>query len=369
MLKVAFIMGKMDSGGKKNLAMEYFRHMDPREVKVYFICDSDSAAVPEDEIQQLGGEYRYIAPYQNIVRNMSDLFRLCKEERFDVMHAFNSTMNLFPLFVAKCAHIPMRISESLSMAHEAEAKTQLKLILRRFSHLFATHYMACGEDCGRWQFGNASFERGEVAVFKTAINSAANDYDELLRMKTRDAFDLANNYVVGFIGRFVPQKNPVFMIEVFAAIKTLNKKAKLLLIGDGPLKEEMFSRAKELGVSEDILYLGRREDIHQFYLAMDCFLLPSLYEGLPVVGLESQCCGLPVVFSTEITREAAFCDIAHYLDLSLTAKQWGESIVEMSRSLPPRRSRASDCREAGFDSVEEAKRLTSYYEVGVRSNG
>lgn len=125
-IKIAIIVGKMDSGGKKNLIMEYYRHIDRNKVQFDFICDSDSQAIPEEEITKLGGRVFKIAPYQNIVRNMSEMRQIFEQNQYRVVHAYNSTMNLFPMAVAKSSGVPVRISESLSMAHEGDWKTILK---------------------------------------------------------------------------------------------------------------------------------------------------------------------------------------------------------------------------------------------------
>ncbi len=362
LIKVAFIEGKMNSGGKKTLSMQYFLNFDPAKVEVHFICDSDSNAVPTEEIEAHGGRVHIVAPYQNIVKNMSDMSDVFKREQFDVLHAYNSTMNLFPLLVAKKCGIPVRISESLSMANEREPKTMLKLILRRFSRLYATHYMSCGEDCGRWQFGDALFNEGKVDVFKTAIDSRKNSFDSALRAKTRAELGLADDeLLVGFIGRFAAQKNPMFLMEIVGELCRFKPKAKFLLIGDGEYKEQMFAYMNANGFADRVMYLGRREDIVGFYQAMDCFLLPSLYEGLPVVGLEAQCAGVDVFFSSEITPEAAFCELGHFLPLSIGAEGWAEEINAACACGKERRSRTDECIAAGFDSRVEALRLQSYY--------
>ena len=162
MLRIAVIMGKMDSGGKKNLVMEYYRHIDRDKVQFDFICDSDSQAIPEEEIMRLGGRVYRIRPYQRILENMIDIYRLCKNNKYPVMHAYNSTMNLFPMSIAKITGVPVRISESLSMAHKNDWKTVLKKVLRPMSRLFANYYISCGNDCGRWQFGDKLFSEGRV---------------------------------------------------------------------------------------------------------------------------------------------------------------------------------------------------------------
>lgn len=178
-MKIAIIVGKMDSGGKKNLIMEYYRHIDRDKIQFDFICDSDSQAIPEQEILELGGNVYKISPYQHIVRNMADMAHIFQQNKYKVVHAYNSTMNLFPMAVAKYCNVPVRISESLSMAHEGDWKTILKKILRPMSRLYANYYMSCGEDCGRWQFGNKLFDTGKVDVFKTVINTEFEAYEIL----------------------------------------------------------------------------------------------------------------------------------------------------------------------------------------------
>ena len=367
MIRIAVIVGKMDSGGKKNLIMEYYRHIDRSKVQFDFICDSDSQAIPVEEIESLGGKVYKIPPYQHIFANMQEMKRICKENHYQVMHAWNSTMNLFPMKVAKSVRIPVRISESLSMAHEGDWKTILKMILRPMSKWFATHYMACGDDCGRWQFGNRLFDAGKVDVFKTVINTEFNAYNWELRDKTRKAFGWEGKIVVGHIGRFTAQKNSVHLIEIFGAIAHKEPKAVLCLIGDGELKEPMMAKIRELGIESQVDYLGRREDIQQFYNAMDCFILPSLYEGLPVVGLEAESCGLPMFFSTEVTREANACELGHFIPLSAPVNEWADEILKaVKENMPIRRSHAKEVTEAGFDSKAEALRLQDYYLNAVK---
>ena len=367
MVRIAIVGGKIDSGGKKNLIMEYYRHIDRNKVQFDFICDSDSQAIPREEIESLGGRVYEIRPYQNIIGNMVDIYKLCRKNRYPVMHAYNSAMNLFPMFIAKIAGVPVRISESLSMAHEGDWKTKIKKILRPMSKWFANYYMSCGDDCGRWQFGDKLFDAGKVDVFKTVINTEFNAFNPELRDKTRKEFGWEDKIVIGHIGRFTPQKNSVHLIEIFAAVAKKEPKAVLCLIGDGELKEEMMAKIDELGIKGQVNYLGRREDIQQFYNAMDMFLLPSLYEGLPVVGLEAESCGLPMFFSTEVTREANACELGHFIDLAENETVWADEILKAVReNMPKRRSHAKEVAEAGFDSASEAMRMQRYYFTAMK---
>lgn len=369
MTRVAVIMGKMDSGGKKNLVMEYYRHIDREKVQFDFICDSDSNSIPYEEIESLGGRVYTIRPYSRIIGNMADIGKLCKENSYEVMHSFNSTMNVFSMFVAKLNGIPVRISESISMAHEGDWRTVIKKMLRPLSKLFATHFMSCGEDCGRWQFGNKLYDSGRVDVFKTVINTDFNAYNEDVREKTRRDYGWNNSIVIGHIGRFAPQKNTLRIIDIFSSIIKKEPSARLCLIGDGELKESVLAKIAELGLTESVDYLGRREDIQQFYNAMDAFLLPSLYEGLPVVGLEAESCGLPMFFSSEITKEANACELGHFIDLSASDDLWATEILKAIRdNIRSRRSHASEVADAGFDSASEAERLQQYYLTAIEGN-
>ena len=362
MLRVAIVAGKVDSGGKKNLIMEYYRHIDRNEVQFDFICDKDSKAIPYEEIEKLGGRVYIIPPYQHIFKNMFYMKKIFKENNYPIVHAYNSTMNVFPMFVAKLCGVPVRISESLSMAHEGDWTTVLKKILRPMSKLFANYYMACGEDCGRWQFGNKLFDKGKVDVFKTVINTEFNSFNKDVRERTRKEYGWENKYVVGHIGRFTAQKNSVHMIEIFGAVARKEPNAVLCLIGDGELKKDMMNIIDELGINDKVFYLGRREDIQQFYNAMDCFILPSLYEGLPVVGLEAESCGLPMFFSTEITKEANACELGHFISLDENVDKWADEIIlSMKKNIPIRKSYDKEVSRAGFDSKSEAIRLQNYY--------
>lgn len=365
MERIAVIMGKMHTGGKKNLVMEYYRNIDRNKIQFDFICDDDSNAIPFEEIEALGGRVYIIPRYQKIMSNIRAIKKICRENKYTIVHGYNGTMNVFGLYAAWRCGIRIRINESISMAHGADKKTALKLMLKPFSKCFSTHYVANGEACGKWQFGTA-YDEGRVTIFKTVINAGKNRYDKELREKCRKMFGLENNIVIGYIGRLTVQKNPLFTIDIFKEIAKIEEKAKLLIIGDGELRQNMFAKIKEYSIEDKVLYLGRREDIRQFYNAMDVFLLPSLYEGLPVVGVEAECCGLPVFFSKEIPKESSPCeDLGVFVGLDKKADEWARLIVEKIKKVK-RMDHSIEVKRAGFDSTTEAEKLLKYYEALIK---
>jgi len=369
MIRVAIIGGKIHSGGKKNLIMEYYRHIDRTQVQFDFICDSDSNSIPDDEIKELGGRVYRITPYEKIIGNMRDMSRLFKQNNYDIVHGWNGMMDVFAMFVAKIAGCKVRISESISMGNTNEKKTYIKYALRPFSSLFATHFMANGVDCGIFQFGRKAYDQGKIAIFKTVIDSEKNAFDANLREKTRRDFGWTDKIVYGFIGRYVPQKNPIFLMDVFGAIAKKQANAHFVTIGFGELEDAMIKRSEELQISDRLQNLGRREDIQQFYNAFDAFLLPSLYEGLPVVGIEAQCAGLPIFMSTEVPKETKASELAYFMELGKSPEEWADMIISKTgANIPIRSSHDKVIKDAHFDSRAEAERLTKYYIDTIDNN-
>lgn len=362
MKRIAIIAGVLHSGGKRNLIMEYYRHIDKSEVQFDFICDSDSNGIPEKEITELGGKVYKVAPYKNILPHLKETYSILKKNKYEVMHAFDNTLNIFPMFLGWLAGVKVRISESISKGDKNEKKTLIKYALRPFSHWFATDFMANSIDCGIWQFGKKTYKKGKISIFKTVINADANAFDSELRQTTREKFGWNDKVVYGFIGRYVPQKNPLFLIDIFNKIAQKQANAVLVMIGFGELDEEMHSRINGLGLADKVVDLGRRDDIKQFYNAFDAFLLPSLYEGMPVVGIEAQCAGLPIFFSKNITEETTASELAYYIGLDESPDVWAEKIIEKTKAnMPIRRSHTDDIKKNGFDSYSEAHRLQKFY--------
>ena len=362
MIRIAIIAGVLHSGGKRNLIMEYYRHIDRSQVQFDFICDSDSNGIPHEEIESLGGKVYLVPPYKEIVPHMRETYKILKENKYSIMHAFDNTLNLFPMFLGWLAGVKVRISESISKGDKSEKKTLVKLALRPFSHCFVTDYMANSIDCGKWQFGESTYDKGKINIFKTVINADENAFNPELRTSTRSKFGWDEKIVYGFIGRYVDQKNPLFLIDIFNEIAKRQANALLVMIGFGELEGEMMEAIRKYGIEDRVQNLGRRDDIKQFYNAFDAFLLPSLYEGMPVVGIEAQCTGLPIFFSKNITEETTASDLAFYIGLDEGPEKWAEKIMPtVEKCMKNRKGRSEEVKKAGFDSESEALRLQSFY--------
>lgn len=367
-LHVAISVNKCDSGGQKSVIMAYLRNFDPRRVKFDLIVDADSNSIPYEEVKELGGTLHVIPPYQKIQKHLAALRKILSEGHFDVLYAANNTMNLFPLFVAKRCGIKVRISESLTTASKTEKKkTLMKNVLKQFSHCFCNHYMANGRESAVYQFGEKTYEASKVVIFLNPVDSEKNDFNPVLREETRKKFGWTDKVVYGTIARFEQQKNPLFLIDIMNEIMKKQDNARFCIIGAGSMEQQMKDRINRYGMDHKMSWLGRREDILQFYNAFDAFLLPSLYEGFPVVGVESQAAGLPVFFSSAVTDEAGIEELGHFISLEKSAKEWADIIIEETeKAMPMRRGRKEYLKHAGFDAKTETERLMIYFENAVK---
>lgn len=356
--RVAQVIGKMNAGGVKAVVMEYYTHIDRMQVQFDFIVDDDSLDVDSEEIQKMGGRIFLVPRYQKIIPYIASLYHLFRQEKFQIVHARISALNVFPLFAAWLAGIPVRIAENLTTSHPNEKKTLLKKCLRPLQDIFATHRMACSEHCARWMYGPNYQNRG-VKIFKTAYSVEKYGYQPQIREAERARLKVQDCFVVGNIGRLVPQKNQMFLLEIFRMLVQEEPKARLLLIGDGPLRGELEQRARELDIYEKVLWMGTQKEVWNYYQAMDSFVFPSLYEGLGIVAVQAQNSGLPCIVSDQVPPEADVTGAMHFLPLSAPVQKWTQAIL--SQRGMQRQDQSEKVEEAGYDIGLSAVELVDYY--------
>ena len=329
-IRVAQIMGKWLGGGVESVVMNYYRHINREKIQFDFICDNDSTDIPYEEIEKLGGKVILIPPYQKIIKYHKELKKVLKDGKYKIVHSHINTLSVFSLFAAKCAGVPVRIAHSHSTTNKKEKKKNLlKQVLRPFSKVFATDYMCCSELAGRWLFGNKEYDKGNVYLLNNAIDLDQFKYNEQIRKEKRKELGIDDDtLVIGHVGRFVEQKNHRFLIDIFHEVHKQKENSILLLAGQGPLMEEMKEKVKILGIEDSVKFLGQRNDINELYQAFDVFCLPSLYEGLPVVGVEAQASGLLCFFSEDMTKETKALESTEFMPLSQSTEKWADKILK-----------------------------------------
>lgn len=361
-IRVAQIIGKWLGGGVESVVMNYYRNIDRNKIQFDFICDNDSTNIPYAEIESLGGKVILIPPYQKVIKYHKELKRVLKEGNYKIVHSHINTLSVFSLFAAKCAGVPVRIAHSHSTTNKKEKnKNLMKQLLRPFSKVFATDYMCCSELAGRWLFGDKEYDKGNVYLLNNAIDLDKFKYDEVVRREKRKELNIDDDtLVIGHVGRFVEQKNHRFLIDIFNEVHKQNEKSILLLVGQGPLMEEIKEKVKSLGIEDSVKFLEQRNDVSELYQAFDVFCLPSLYEGLPVVGVEAQATGLLCLFSDDMTKETKILESTKFLSLEQNAKEWTEILLKSIEDFK-RKDTTIEFFNNGFDIKKEVEKIEKYY--------
>ncbi len=361
-IRVAQIIGKWLGGGVESVVMNYYRHIDRTKIQFDFICDNDSTNIPYEEIEKLGGRVILIPPYQKVFKYHKALKKVLKDGNYKIVHSHINTLSVFSLFAAKCAGVPVRIAHSHSTTNKKEKKKNLlKQVLRPFSRLFATDYMCCSELAGRWLFGNKEYDKGDVYLLNNAIDLDKYKYDEKVRKEKRKELNISDDtLVIGHVGRFVEQKNHRFLIDIFNEVHKEKKNSILLLAGQGPLMDEIKEKVRKLGLEDNVKFLGQRNDINELYQAFDVFLLPSLYEGLPVVGVEAQATGLLCLLSETITQEVKVINTTNFMSLNHNAEEWKQVLVKMLKNFK-RVDTKKEVSTNGFEIKIETNKLMNKY--------
>lgn len=366
-MRVLQVATKMDRGGLETMVMNYYRHIDRSQIQFDFLLHRSEEGAYDEEIRGLGGRI-YYAPRSNplnpiYLKSLDSFF--AKHNDYRVVHSHIDCMSALPLRYAKKYDVPIRIAHSHNSRQDKDLKYPLKLICKRYIPKEATHLFACGKKAGEWMFGGRSFK-----VIPNAINVDDFKYDKTKRAKVRKELDLPTEcLVVGHVGRFQPAKNHLFLINIFAQLAEMLSNARLVLVGDGQLFSETQKIADSLGIMQKVLFLGVRDDVKDLMQAFDLFLMPSLYEGLPLVLVEAQASGLPCVISNSIPDD---CDLDSScitrLPLSISSIEWAKEIMAISQSALSDSKRDAGSRivqNAGFDIATASKKLEAFY-LGVQ---
>ena len=299
--RIVHMLNAMGMGGIENFIMNVYRNLDRENYQFDFILQNEAESIFEAEIRNLGGRIYKIPRFEkNPLKHMSELKKILKENQYIAFHRHTANSVVFvDLMVAKLAGIKNIIVHSHNTMHPQKS---LNIFCIPILYALADEHFACGEDAGKWLYGSREFE-----VIYNGIEIAKYAYSEETRLECRKEIGLSeDDIVLGHIGRFSEQKNHKFLVEMFKELSKLNDKYKLILCGDGELREEIALYCKEKELDNKVIFLGIRKDVNKVLQAMDAFVFPSKYEGLPVSLIETQLTSLPCFISNTITDEALY---------------------------------------------------------------
>lgn len=361
-IRVAQVIGMAVDGGVEACIMNLYQHIDRTKVQFDFLVESTSNIINKELIESLGGRVVIIPSYKKPFKYMKVLRKIFEENKYDIVHSNMNALSVFTLKAAKKAGIKVRIAHSHSTTNKKEVlRNIVKNILKGFSKKYATHYFACSEKAGRWLFGNKAFDAGQVHIINNAIDINRFAFNAEVREKIRKEYNIGDRLLVGHIGRFVTQKNHSFLIDIFNELHKLNENTALILIGGGPLEPQIKDKVQKLGLNKSVIFAGLQKRPEDFYQAMDCFVLPSLYEGLPVVGVEAQINGLPCFFSDSITREVIVDNNSQLIPIKEYPIRWAKQILCYNFASSNRDSAFKFFIGSKYDIHNEANKLIELY--------
>ena len=355
-IRILHVVSELNQGGIENFIMNIYRSIDKNKVQFDFIVHHTAKGVFEDEIELLGGKVFHFSflDDKNYFKYKRDLKKFFKEnDEYNIIHGHLASLGFIYLKYAKKAGIKNRIAHSHGTATPKSLKGFIKSITFKYFGKYSTIRFACSTEAGKYMFNT----NDDFTFIPNAIDFNRFKYNIDVRNNIRKKYKIDNNCVIGHVGRFTIEKNHAFILEILSEIKKTNENIKLLLVGDGPLRNTIQMKVEELGLTENVIFTGNIKNVQDMYNAMDLFILPSLFEGLPVTGIESQVSGLPSIFSNNVTREVKISSLADFLEID-DYKVWAEKLINTKIN---KNREESVITNNNFDVSNLANYLEKYY--------
>lgn len=356
--RVLHFQGRMGLGGAESFMMNLYRGIDRNSFQFDFLIYDDFEDVQDyhKEIEKLGGRIFVVKnPKKNIAKYLLQVNHLLKTEKFDIAHNevyFGGGINLW---LAKKNKIKKRIAHSHA-TEDGKGNGFIKKIVRKFFHWLlmhtATDFVAVSTEAGKSLFGNHPFQLVHNGI---DLNLYRVSRERILKKRVELGIP-EDAFVVGNIGRLEDQKNQTFLISIFNELRKTQENAQLLIIGEGSKRLVLEKRIREFGVRESVKLLGERNDIPELLGIMDVFVMTSLYEGLPMVGLEAQASRKKVVLSDTISPDTALTPLVSFISLNEPESTWVDAILKK-----PYVNEITDELEK-YDVTYTVKQMTAIYD-------
>lgn len=359
-IRVLQVVAIMDRAGLETMLMNYYRAIDRDKIQFDFLVHRDTPGDYDDEIMSLGGRI-YRLPEISL-GNMLRYRRLfldfiSQHPEYHIIHSHLDALSALPLSAARAAGIPVRIAHSHTSSFDKNAKYPIRQIAKKFIKLYATDFFGCTKDAIDFMFGKSI---PSSKVIHNAIDAAVFRHDKTKRVAMQKALGLDNNHlVIGHVGRFSYPKNHSFLIDIFAQLHKKRPNTTLLLVGSGDGEANIKQKVVALGLENSVKFLGLRPDIPDIMQAMDVFVMPSLYEGLPVVSIEAQAAGLQCVFSDVVTSSLDVTGNCTFIGLDESPQAWASKIIALSHR--QRADQSQQIAAKNYDSHTEADKLSKFY--------
>lgn len=357
----------MNRGGAETMVMNYYRKIDRTKVQFDFMVHRQERGAYDDEIEAMGGRIFRMCPIfpQNFGKYKKMLKAFFDEHpEYKILHSHMSELGCYAFTEAEKHGIKVKICH----AHNAPVKESMnlkekgQLVFRDYFKKkmlpYTDHLFICGEEAGNWLYGEENKNR--FVMMNNAVDAQQFRFSPAVRDEMRRDMGLEGKFILLNVGRFNPQKNHTFILDIFKEIKAIHGNSVLLLAGNGNLENEIKEKCHTLGLDDSVRFLGLRSDIDRLLQCADIFLFPSLYEGLPVTMVEAQSSGIKCFISDVIPQQCVLTDDVTALSLKESAEYWAKQIVPLSGGYD-RKDRYEDMLRANFDITANAEWLCDFY--------
>lgn len=368
-VKVLYFVDRMLRGGIQTFVIENLKHMDKTDLQIDFLLLDDGKAYElEEELRNLGSTVYKLEgiwlrkpwDFVKYARALDDFFK--KHHDYKVVHMHSSSKNFMVLKYAKKYGIEIRIAHSHCIDFQTNSKIK-KVVGDCFKYplkKYATNYFACSKEAGVWLFGKKIVNSNRFMIVHNAVDLEKYKFNVEVRERIRNDLKIdKNTIVIGHVGRFVELKNHDFLVDVFYEFYEIHPNSKLLLIGTGIKENEIKEKVKRLGIEENVIFAGFRENVNDYMCAMDLFVLPSKTEGLGLVLIEAQASGLKCFTSKDVVpNEVDVSKTTQFLSLNLLPKEWADVLIETNIE---RVKNEDMIKQAGYDIIDTSKVLQDFY--------
>lgn len=360
-IRILQVLAEMNRGGAESMIMNLYRHIDRAKIQFDFIVHTQDRCAFDEEIEQLGGRIyripRYIGKNHFAYKNEWNNF-FANYPEYKIIHGHvRSTASIY-LKIAKNYNL-ITIAHSHNTSSGSGFISVIKNLFQYPIRNISDYFLACSESAGKWLFGDKIVVSNKFNILNNAIEADRFTFNNKVRDAIRNEFGIEAKYVIGHVGRFHPQKNHEFLIDIFKNIHDKIEDSVLLLVGEGSLKESMQLKVRKEKLESCVIFAGVRSDVPNIFQGMDLFMFPSLYEGLGIVVVEAQASGLNCIVSDQIPDEAIITKLVEKVSLSKSPEYWSERAIEKINY--KREDTSTLIKDAGYDINDTTKWLEKFY--------
>lgn len=350
-----------DCGGIENYILNLYENIDLKQIQFDFLVKEDIGEVFKKRITQLGGRVYKVGTLKydlfNVWKNLTRFYRKNNYKKIYINMSYCAAL-VYILPALRCGLEVLYMHSHASndiriIRHKLFKFLFMRIVLKKINCV----YMGCSEAACRWMYGNSILKKYSMHIVKNGIDYDKFSYDVNKRQYIKEKFNISDKFVIGHVGRFSNEKNHKFMIKAFQDFSKRASDSILLLVGDGNGRKEIEKMADECGLSDKVIFVGNVPDTSLYYNAMDCFWLPSVYEGFPIVAVEAQANGLPSIFSISIDKEVNIMGNCFFESID-NSKIWADLTLKIkANKTENRKVNKNNWDKTGFNLKQQANSI------------